>query len=786
MRRAGALAPRASPPFGGAPGRRRRDDDPRARRHRASSRPARPAPSAAGPRARPPPSAPATTPGRRPRARDDDEEEEEDAPGRRASAPRDALANSVALALALAACASSDAAALAATHPPEPPTPEPPSVVAAVAEGPAAASLASTSVAGPDELRAPPSAEPPDLAAGRRGRAVVVVSPSASEAPPDPFSSDPSDPSSPSSSTALGRFAAAGQAFVKPLLSEFGAAVLGFASGAAFASVFMGWQQSRATDRRTRSQNRQALADLAVLDESEIQALVGELPAWLAFRDVERAGWLNKVLRAAWPYLDQATSDVIVASLDPILRATRPSFLTTLSFERFSFGKIPARIEGVKVYESPPGDGSVEIDLNVFWAGDPDVVLGVRAARDRVSVPVSLTEFECAFTLRLIFAPLLGVFPCFGALTIALVDEPSVDFDLRVVGGDVTLVPGLRAPLRSYIKALVASWMVWPRCITVAIPGTGYELPGDAAERKPEIVGVLRVQVIGHQFVNNAGGGDARRDAEGEVGLQVRWPVAELAGVAGLGAGASEGKGPASQSEERVAALANGAGDPGEIALPVENPRAQLLCVRWYGRHADADGGAEGFLEGGDDLGEPGANASLRKKSAFDRLEGEASVTLETLVRQATAATRRPGEASFSSPTTTTEDVVSWGPVAVAAELEPPPGADIASVRGASEETGGLLGLGRRAARGVGGLWGKSASGVVAGYRAARAEGLGSVRGAVAEGWRGESRRRREALDKGASSAKEMKAAAAEDGADLAAMIGPGGAGGSGGWRGGS
>ena len=67
-------------------------------------------------------------------------------------------------------------------------------------------------------------------------------------------------------------------------------------------------------------------------------------------------------------------------------------------------------------------------------------------------MPVSLTEFECTFTLRLIFAPLLGVFPCFGALTIALMDEPQLDFDLRVVGGDVTLVPGLKVPLRSYIK----------------------------------------------------------------------------------------------------------------------------------------------------------------------------------------------------------------------------------------------------------------------------------------------------------------------------------------------
>jgi len=171
------------------------------------------------------------------------------------------------------------------------------------------------------------------------------------------------------------------QAFVKPLLSEFGAAVLGFGVGAVAAGFFMGWQQSRLDAKKNRSVNRQALADLSMLDEAEIQELVGELPAWLAFRDVERAGWLNKVLAAAWPYLDQATSDVIVAALDPILQATRPSFLTTLSFERFSFGDIPARIEGVKVYETT-GDGSVEIDLQVFWAGDPDVVLGVRAAQD--------------------------------------------------------------------------------------------------------------------------------------------------------------------------------------------------------------------------------------------------------------------------------------------------------------------------------------------------------------------------------------------------------------------
>ena len=95
-------------------------------------------------------------------------------------------------------------------------------------------------------------------------------------------------------------------------------------------------------------------------------------------------------------------------------------------------------------------------------------MLGVRAAQDALSVPVSLTEFECTFTLRLIFAPLLGVFPCFGALTIALMDEPQLDFDLRVVGGDVTLVPGLKAgddcPLALRSACSFAARLMMRRC----------------------------------------------------------------------------------------------------------------------------------------------------------------------------------------------------------------------------------------------------------------------------------------------------------------------------------
>ena len=572
--------------------------------------------------------------------------------------------------------------------------------------------------------------------------------PGDSLAAPDPSTSASGSPAdlAPPASSVPELVAAAARAFVKPLLSELGAAVLGFGVGAVASGFFMGWQQSKKGRRADRASNRQALADLSTLDESEIQALVGELPAWLAFRDVERAGWLNKVLAAAWPYLDQATSDVIVAALDPILQATRPSFLTTLSFERFSFGGVPARIEGVKVYETT-GDGSVEIDLQVFWAGDPDVVLGVRAAQDALSVPVSLTEFECTFTLRLIFAPLLGVFPCFGALTIALMDEPQLDFDLRVVGGDVTLVPGLKDPLRAYIKALIASWMVWPRCITVAIPGTGYTLPSDDEREKPT-TGLLQIQVVNH---------DGGAVNPGEVGLQVRWPVADLLLTDG-------------QAEVRVKALPGGGVlSSKEITLPVEDPRAQLLCVRWYTRAVvDEDTGVV---------------------IAPERLDGEASVVLDELMRQAKrrdaeadeADATRPelgsgsGATSSSSPSASTiVDVpaTSWGPVPIAAELEPPIGADIKSIgwgKDGAERRGALGaagGLGARAARGIGGLWGKSASSVVSGYRAAREKGLGGIRGGVVDGWREESARRAERDRKRDAASASTKATHAGESAD--------------------
>jgi hypothetical protein len=330
--------------------------------------------------------------------------------------------------------------------------------------------------------------------------------------------------------------------------------LVGFTSGIIITIILNSLQKHQYREVIKLKSKREALALLGSLDKSEIQNLVRELPAWLAFRDIERTDWINKVVAASWPYLDEATSNIIRKTLDPILQSTRPTFLTTLQFERFSFGSVPAKIEGVKVYETE-GEGALEIDLDVFWAGDPDVVLGVRAAQDTLSVPVSLTELQCSFTLRLIFAPLIGVFPCFGAITIALVDYPRLKFDLRVVGGDITIFPGLAQPLRAYIKALITSYLIWPRSITIPIPGTGYSLPTTNVNMKQSVL-YITVLSIG-----------TTSSMTGHLSLEVHWPTIISKDAC----------------QKRMQISSEGlAGKNRKFSFSVEDPHSQVFTLQWH------------------------------------------------------------------------------------------------------------------------------------------------------------------------------------------------------------
>ena len=141
----------------------------------------------------------------------------------------------------------------------------------------------------------------------------------------------------------------------------------------------------------------------------------------------------------------------------------------------------------------------------------------------------------------------------------------------------------------------------------------------------------------------------------------------------------------------------------------------------------------------------PGADRSDDEvKLTREVLDGEASVVLDDLRAQAVRAAASKGGDDASADLAASVST-RWGPVPVAAELEPPVGADIKSVGGAGGDGesrglvgrvwGGVKGVGR----GVGGVFSKSASGVVQGYKTVRREGFGGVSkvpGAVVSGYK--------------------------------------------------
>ncbi|MFS7917271.1 hypothetical protein Hanom_Chr03g00187071 [Helianthus anomalus] len=81
-----------------------------------------------------------------------------------------------------------------------------------------------------------------------------------------------------------------------------------------------------------------------------------------------------------------------------------------------------------------------------FGASDPKIM------RYRIS---SVKNIAFTGVFRLIFKPLVPEFPCFGAVSFSLRHKKQMDFTLKVVGGDISAIPGVADALESLYRAIV-------------------------------------------------------------------------------------------------------------------------------------------------------------------------------------------------------------------------------------------------------------------------------------------------------------------------------------------
>ncbi|KAE8657896.1 Synaptotagmin-4 [Hibiscus syriacus] len=95
---------------------------------------------------------------------------------------------------------------------------------------------------------------------------------------------------------------------------------------------------------------------------------------------------------------------------------------------------------GVSIFEDEAD--SVTMELEMQWDANSSIILDIKTYLG-VSLPVQVKDIGFTGVFRLIFKPLVNEFPCFGAVCYSLRQKKKMDFTLKVIGGDISTIPGL-------------------------------------------------------------------------------------------------------------------------------------------------------------------------------------------------------------------------------------------------------------------------------------------------------------------------------------------------------
>ncbi|CAI0426851.1 unnamed protein product [Linum tenue] len=207
---------------------------------------------------------------------------------------------------------------------------------------------------------------------------------------------------------------------------------------------------------------------------------------WVKHPDYERVDWINKFVLELWPSLDKAICDMIRDILHPIFdECIRQYCITSIEFRSLTLGSLPPNIQGVKVHET--NEKELIIDPIVRWAGNPNINLVVKFLF--LPITLQLLDLQIFAAPRITLKPLVPTFPCFASIAVSLLDKPSVDFGLKLLGGDVMAIPGLYQFIQEQIRTQIANMYLWPQNLVIPILDESL-----GAIKKP--VGILYVKVV--------------------------------------------------------------------------------------------------------------------------------------------------------------------------------------------------------------------------------------------------------------------------------------------------
>ncbi|CAN4113074.1 unnamed protein product [Withania somnifera] len=269
--------------------------------------------------------------------------------------------------------------------------------------------------------------------------------------------------------------------------------VIGVLVGVGLIVGFVKSENVRSKRRTELATTIAAFARMTVEDSRKIFTPV-QYPPWVVFSNQQKLNWLNSHLEKIWPFVDEAASELVRSNVEPILEQYRPMILASLKFSKFTLGTIAPQFTGISILED--GSEGITMELEMNWDGNPNIILDIMTYVG-VALPVQVKNIGFTGIFRLIFRPLVDEFPCFGAVCYSLRKKKKLDFTLKVVGGDMTAIPGISDAIEGTIRDAIEDSITWPVRKIIPI------LPGDYSDLELKPTGVLEVKLVQAKELTN-------------------------------------------------------------------------------------------------------------------------------------------------------------------------------------------------------------------------------------------------------------------------------------------
>ncbi|KAK7283096.1 hypothetical protein RIF29_12375 [Crotalaria pallida] len=264
--------------------------------------------------------------------------------------------------------------------------------------------------------------------------------------------------------------------------------IFGIAIGIGIIIAFARYGSIRSKRRSDLAKTIAAFARMTVEDSRKLLP-PKFYPSWVVFTRRQKLAWLNSHLEKIWPYVNEAASDLIRSNVEPILEQYKPVVLSALTFSKLTLGTVAPQFTGISIVEEDSGPDGVTMEFEMQWDGNPNIVLDIKT-RVGVSLPVQVKNIGFTGVFRLIFKPLVDEFPGFGAVCFSLREKKDLDFTLKVIGGDLSSLPGVSDAIEETIRDAIEDSITWPVRKIIPI------LPGDYSNLELKPVGTLDVKLV--------------------------------------------------------------------------------------------------------------------------------------------------------------------------------------------------------------------------------------------------------------------------------------------------